>query len=316
MTDLGYGATVTDPNDVTLKRGADSSSKPRAFPLGHLVASRYEIVRVIGVGGLSHVYEAFDTGLGVNVALKVLDPIHAQNAIQLERFRREIQTARKVTHRNVCRIFDLGVERVGSSKRFFLTMELLDGSSLARALHNGRLYTPTEALPIVAQIAEGLQAAHDAGVVHRDLKPANIMLVAPSTSGVSPSNTVPRTVITDFGLAVSHEHTRLTRSDELVGTPAYMAPEQAEPGEITAAADIYALGLIMYEMLSGGRPFETGATPIATVLLRRDVPPQPLRQVVPGVDPGWEAAIHRCLQPDPGDRFPRALDIVASLSRS
>jgi eukaryotic-like serine/threonine-protein kinase len=305
---------VTDPNDVTVKRGAGSSSKPWVFPLGHLVAGRYEIVRIIGVGGASHVYEAFDTGLAVNVALKVLDPIHAQNAVQLERFRREIQTARKVTHRNVCRIFDLGVERVGNSKRFFLTMELLDGSSLAGALRNGRRYTPIEALPIVAQIAEGLQAAHDAGVVHRDLKPANIMLVAPSTSEVNPPNTVPRTVITDFGLAVSHEHTRLTRSDELVGTPAYMAPEQAEPGEITAAADIYALGLIMYEMLSGERPFAAGATAVATVLLRKEVPPQPLRQVLPAVDPGWEATIHRCLQPDPGDRFLRAMDIVTSLS--
>jgi len=314
MTNLGHGAIVTDPDDVTTKRGASTSSTPALFTLGHLVAGRYEIVRVIGVGGASHVYEAFDTGLGVNVALKVLDPMHAQNAVHLERFRREIQTARQVTHRNVCRIFDLGVERVGKRKRFFLTMELLSGSSLDAALRNGRRYTPGEAGPIVAQIAEGLQAAHDAGVVHRDLKPGNIMLVAPSSSGVSPSDTVPRTVITDFGLAVSHEQTRLTRSDELVGTPAYMAPEQAEVGEITAAADIYALGLIMYEMLAGAGPFAAGATPVATVLMRKEVPPLPLRQKVPDVDPRWEAAIHRCLQREPGDRFPRALDIVASLS--
>jgi eukaryotic-like serine/threonine-protein kinase len=304
MTDLGQGATVTDPDDVTTKRGV-GSSKPRVFTPGQLVAGRYEIVHVIGIGGAGRVYEALDTGLGVNVALKVLDPTKAQNAVQLERFRREIQTARQVTHHNVCRIFDLGVERVGNAKRFFLTMELLNGSSLAGALRDGRRYTQTEALPIVAQIAEGLQAAHDAGVVHRDLKPGNIMLV--------PSKTVPRTVITDFGLAVTHEHTRLTRSDEFVGTPAYMAPEQAEAGEITAAADIYSLGLIMYEMLSGVRPFEAGATPVATVLLRKEVPPRSLRQVLPDVDPGWEAAIHRCLQPEPGDRFPRALDIIASL---
>jgi eukaryotic-like serine/threonine-protein kinase len=314
MTDFALRTTVTDPDDLTLKRGVGSSSKTQVFALGYLVAGRYEIVRVIGVGGASHVYEAVDTGLGVNVALKVLDPIHAQNAVQLERFRREIQTARKVTHRNVCRIFDLGVERMGNSKRFFLTMELLSGSSMDVARRKGRRYTAAEALPIVAQIAEGLQAAHDAGVVHRDLKPANIMLVEPSSAGGSPSNTVPRAVITDFGLAVTHEHTRLTRSDELVGTPAYMAPEQAELGEITAAADIYALGLIMYEMLAGVRPFEAGATPVETVLLRKEVPAQPLRQVLPDVDPRWETTIHRCLRPEPGERFARALDIVASLS--
>ena len=284
----------------------------RVFPIGHLVAARYAIVRFIGAGGAGEVYEAFDGGLGVNVALKVLDPIHAQDAVQLERFRREIQSARKVTHRNVCRIFDLGVEKVENTKRFFLTMELLNGTSLAEAPRKQRRYTADETLPIVTQIAEGLQAAHDAGVIHRDLKPGNIMLV-PSSSEPEEPNTASRTVITDFGLALSDEQTRLTRSDELVGTPAYMAPEQSEPGVITAAADIYALGLIMYEMLAGRPPFDVGPTPLATVLLRKDVPPRPLRDLLPDVDPAWEVTIHRCLEREPEDRFARALDVVASL---
>jgi eukaryotic-like serine/threonine-protein kinase len=303
---------VTDPDDVADNSAIGSSSEPRVFPIGYLVAARYEIVRFIGVGGASEVYEAFDGGLGVNVALKVLSPIHAQDAVPLERFRREIHNARKVTHRNVCRIFDLGVETVRNTKRFFLTMELLNGISLAEALEKKRRYFPAEAVPIVAQIAAGLQAAHDVGVVHRDLKPGNIMLV-PSSSEADQPNTGPRTVITDFGLALSDEKTRLTRSDELVGTPAYMAPEQSDPGEITAAADIYALGLIMYEMLAGGPPFAPGPTPLATVLLRKDVPPRPLRDLLPGVDPAWEVTIHRCLEREPEDRFPRALDVVASL---
>jgi eukaryotic-like serine/threonine-protein kinase len=300
MTASGW-AIVTDPDVAN-----------RVFPIGHLVAARYAIVRFIGAGGASEVYEAFDGGLGVNVALKVLDPTQAQNAVQLERFRREIQSARKVTHRNVCRIFDLGVEKVGNTKRFFLTMELLNGTSLAETPQNSRRYSPAEALPIVTQIAEGLQAAHDAGIVHRDLKPGNIMLV-PSSPEADEPNTPPRAVITDFGLALSDEQTRLTRSDELVGTPAYMAPEQSEPGEITAAADIYALGLIMYEMLAGYPPFDAGPTPMATVLLRKDVPPRPLRERLPDVDPAWEITIHRCLELEPEDRFPRALDVVASL---
>jgi serine/threonine protein kinase len=283
------------------------------LPDGHQVASRYEIIRLIGVGGASEVYEAFDGGVGVNVALKVLDPIHAQDAVQLERFRREIHSARKVTHRNVCRIFDLGVERVRNTRRFFLTMELLLGGTLADGLKRGRRYGRDEALPIVVQLAEGLQAAHDAGVVHRDLKPGNVMLVAPSPEAGAASG-APRAVITDFGLALSDEQTRLTRSDELVGTPDYMAPEQMDPGPLTAAADIYALGLIMYEMLTAQRPFPAGATPQATVLLRKQVSPRPLRALLPDIDAAWEITIGRCLERDPDDRFPHARDVIASLS--
>jgi eukaryotic-like serine/threonine-protein kinase len=302
-----------DSDDVAKTPAAGSSVEPRVFPIGHLVAARYGIVRFIGAGGASEVYEAFDGGLGVNVALKVLNPQLAQNAVQLERFRREIQSARKVTHRNVCRIFDLGVERVGNTKRFFLTMELLDGTSLADVIGKGRRYSYAEALPIVTQIAEGLQAAHDAGVVHRDLKPGNIMLVPTSSSEADPANATPRAAVTDFGLALSDEQTRLTRSDELVGTPDYMAPEQTDPGALTPAADIYALGLIMYEMLTGRLPFDAGPTPLATVLLRKDVPPRPIKDLLPDVDPAWDVTIQRCLEREPDNRFPRALDVVASL---
>jgi serine/threonine protein kinase len=274
---------------------------------GHQVAGRYEIIRLIGVGGASEVYEAFDGGVGVHVALKVLDPIHAQDAVQLERFRREIHSARKVTHRNVCRIYDLGVEQVRNGRRFFLTMELLLGGTLADGLKRGRRYSQEEALPIVRQLAEGLQAAHDAGVVHRDLKPGNVVLVS------SEAGAAPRAVITDFGLALTDEQTRLTRSDELVGTPDYMAPEQMDPGPLTPAADIYALGLILYEMLTAQRPFPAGPTPQATVLLRRQVSPRPLRTALPDIDAAWEATIGRCLARDPDSRFSRARDVLAAL---
>jgi len=296
-----------------VKAHVASPPPPPLLPIGHVVAGRYEVMRLIGAGGAGEVYETFDTGLGVNVALKVLNPIHAQNAVQLERFRREIQSARKVTHRNVCRIFDLGVQRVRSRKRFFLTMELLLGSTLAEAIGGGRRYRQEEALPIVTQIAEGLQAAHEAGVVHRDLKPGNIMLVSTATEA-GPAGAAPRAVITDFGLALSGEQTRLTRTDEMVGTPDYMAPEQTDPGVLTPAADIYALGLILYEMLTGQRPFEKGPTPQATVLLRKEVPPRPLRELLPEVDAAWELAINRCLEPEPVDRFAHARDFVAALA--
>jgi serine/threonine protein kinase len=300
-------------NDVVKARLVAPSSAPPVLSVGHLVGGRYEVIRLIGVGGASEVYETFDSALGVKVALKVLNPIRAQSAVQLERFRREIQSARKVTHHNVCRIFDLGVQRVRSKKRFFLTMELLPGRTLADVLSGGRQYRPKEALPILSQIADGLHAAHEAGIVHRDLKPGNIILV-PASLEEGSAGAVPRAVITDFGLAISDEQTRLTRSDELIGTPDYMAPEQSDPGALTPAADIYALGLIAYEMLTAQRPFAVGATPHATVLLRKEIPPRPLREVLPEIDTIWERAIARCLQPRPADRFAHARDFIAGLA--
>ena len=286
------------------------SSARSAFAEGDEVAARYKVVRLIGSGGTGEVFEAMDTALGVSVALKALKPSVAGSAIQLERFRRETQTARKVTHPNVCRIFDMGIHRGAGRDRFFLTMELLAGPSLADRIEQGRPYSPEEALPIAAQIADGLDAAHAAGVIHRDLKPGNIMLLPPPTGRFAQ-----RAVITDFGLALSEDQfdMRLTESDELVGTPEYMAPEQAEPGPATPATDIYALGLILYEMLSKRRPFETAGTALATVLVRRREPPRPLHEVAPEAPAAWAAAIHRCLERAPARRFASAGEVIAAL---
>jgi eukaryotic-like serine/threonine-protein kinase len=291
--------------------GETNGSARSAFAPGDVVAARYKIERLIGSGGTGEVYEALDTALGVSVALKALKPSVAGSAVQLERFRREIQTARKVTHPNVCRIFDIGIQNGSAGlNRFFLTMELLIGPSLADRLEQGDRYVPEEALPIAAQIADGLDAAHAAGVIHRDLKPANIMLLPPPTGRFAQ-----RAVITDFGIALSEDQSemRLTESDELVGTPEYMAPEQAEPGPATPATDIYAFGLILYEMLSKRQPFETSGTALATVLLRRHSPPRPLREVAPDAPAAWEAAIHRCLEREPARRFASAGAAVAAL---
>jgi serine/threonine protein kinase len=279
------------------------------FGADDVVAGRYRIIALLGSGGTGEVYRATDQALGGTVALKTLKHAVAKHPVLLERFRREAQNALRVTHPNVCRLRDIGIHEQGGQKRFFLTMELLEGESLAVALAKRAPFSTAEALPILAQIAEGLQAAHDSSVVHRDLKPGNVMLLP------VPGRDTPRAVITDFGLAINEEQIALglTESSELIGTPEYMAPEQTDAGSATPAIDIYALGIIAYEMLTKRRPFAAGATPIETMLMRRHEKPQPLRAVLPDADAIWDAAVMRCLERDPGRRFVRAADFIAAI---
>jgi serine/threonine protein kinase len=298
-------------SDSDSSRGGGPRSK-LAFAPGDVVAGRYKIVDLVGSGGTGEVYRAADQALGGTVALKTLKHAVAKHPVLLERFRREAQNALRVTHPNVCRIRDIGIHAAGGQKRFFLTMELLEGESLAVHLSKRPPFSTSEALPIVKQIAAGLQAAHDSSVVHRDLKPGNVMLLPPT-----PGRDGPRAMITDFGLAISEEQIALglTESSEIIGTPEYMAPEQTEPGSAAPAIDIYALGIIAFEMLTKRRPWETGATPIATLLQRRHDAPRPLRALVPDGDPVWEAAILHCLERDPARRFARAADFVTAIEQ-
>jgi len=276
------------------------------FAPGDLVSKRYRILRIIGAGGAGEVYAAEDMALGGEVALKTLSPGLAGSPVGLERFRREVTLARRVTHPNVCRIFDLA-EHEGANGRwaFFFTMELLDGTSLAHRLQYGRRMTADEALPLIAQIAAGLQAAHDSGVVHRDLKPGNIMLSGPEGA---------RVVLTDFGLARNQDlgAVTLTETGEMLGTVFYMSPEQVQGTEITPASDIFSLGIVMYEMLTLGLPFED-VNLLATALRRLRMPPTPIRLRAPDLPSRWISVIDRCLAVEPAARFARAMDVVAAL---
>ncbi|MBC8132569.1 MAG: serine/threonine protein kinase [Deltaproteobacteria bacterium] len=294
--------------DGDTRPGPNAAVGAPAFSPGDMVAERYKILRLLGTGGTGEVFAARDTALGVDLALKSLNSAVAGSAVQLERFRREIQSARKVTHANVCRIFDMGVQTRGGQKSFFLTMELLPGQSLARRLATGDVYATGEALGVTEQVAAGLDAAHAAGVVHRDLKPANIMVPLDLA-------TSQRVVITDFGLALSDEQTdiRLTETDELVGTPEYMAPEQGDPGPSTPATDIYALGLIVFEMLTKRSPFDAGGSALATLLKRRHHPPRRLRDIIADIDPAWDETVFRCLDLVPARRFETAGEMILAL---
>ena len=306
---------------------ANLAGDPQAtFPPGTLLAGRFCLVKCLGHGAMGEVYEAEDMELSEHIALKTLLPQIAKEEHYLERFRREVLLARKVTHPNVCRIFDVfrhpadTKQATGSSAGIaFLTMELLEGETLSHYLrapgepNNKKRLTTEESLPLVQQMAEALEAAHRAGVVHRDFKTSNIMLVTAASAELNM-----RVVVTDFGLAHSalsagFGGASLTGSGDLVGTPLYMAPEQVDGGPITAETDIYALGIVLYEMVTGQWPFME-ETAMATARKRLREKPAPPQFLVPDLSRRWNDVIMRCLEREPADRFHNAREVAAALT--
>lgn len=288
---------------------------PLPFPsssslvLGELLAQRFEIVSHLGSGGMGEVYEAQDRDLQTRVALKVIRPDIAANPGAVSRFRREISLARQVTHRSVCRVFDFFPAATTSHGHTvdFLTMEVLRGETLSRYLTREGILSLPAAIPILSQLAAGLDAAHSARVLHRDLKGSNILLTT-DAQGL-------RVVITDFGLARTHyaDNAPHSTSTLAAGTPLYMSPEQLEGGELTPASDLYSLGVLMYEMATGLPPYQ-GQSPLQVVVKRvkEERPPAP-SSVHPSIDPRWESAILRCLAYSPTDRFHSAEELLDAL---
>jgi tetratricopeptide (TPR) repeat protein/tRNA A-37 threonylcarbamoyl transferase component Bud32 len=298
---LGMRATVLDTDAKEVPHGETAPQPDACFAVGAMVGGRYRITRFIARGGMGEVYEAFDAELRVKVALKAAT---RTTGIALERFRREVTLARRVTHRNVCRLFEIGFETMPDGDVPYCTMELLEGDTLSDRLARGPLAID-HARSIVEQVAAGLTAAHEVGVIHRDFKSNNIMLVGD------------RAVISDFGLArsepgVADDRSTLTHEQALIGTPAYMAPEQVESKPVSAATDIYALGIVMFEMVTGELPFR-GSTSMETAVMR-------LKQTAPSargkrgeVPVAWDKAIAKCLEIDPAKRFARASDVAFAL---
>ncbi|HEY3744120.1 MAG TPA: serine/threonine-protein kinase, partial [Bryobacteraceae bacterium] len=272
------------------------------FSSGDKVGNRFEIVRLIGSGGMGEVYEATDLELGETVAIKVLTESASMHGSAVPRFRREVQLARRITHPNVCRLFDLGRHTSPDGDAVFLTMEFLDGETLSQRIKTQKVLTMAEARPIVEQVVAGLAAAHRSGIVHRDLKPSNIMLCAD------------RAVIMDFGLARHGQSTgdpSLTSTGKVIGTLTYIAPEQLTGDAITAKTDIYALGLVMYEMVTGKRPFASENS-LAGANRRLTESALPPRNIVPELNARWQNSILSCLERDPALR-PESAEAVVEL---
>jgi tetratricopeptide (TPR) repeat protein/TolB-like protein len=289
------------------------------FAPGDVLSGRFRVERFIARGGMGEVYAAHDSTLDTEIAVKTIRPEIARHSSAQQRFLREIQLARRVTHPNICRIFDLFEhtpprDAAGSpAPTSFVTMELLKGETLDERLRREGAFSVERALPIVAQMVAALSAAHAAGVIHRDFKTGNVMLLD------GQRDEAPRTVVTDFGLAYSvtagdgSEPPPVSLAGEILGTPGYMAPEQLEGGTVTPATDVYALGIVLYEMVTGARPF-AGNSRIAAPL-RKTSGPTPPREIVPALPAAWNDTILRCLARSAEDRFASADDVLRALTQ-
>ena len=284
-----WSVAVTAPPDAPYPQGEEL--------VGTLLAERYEILELLGQGGMGAVYKARDTELGRLVALKLIRPDLASNPEILLRFKQELILAREVTHRNVIRIFDLG-----QAKGFkFITMEFVEGRDLRAVLRERGKLPPDETVRIIAQVCRALESAHAAGVVHRDLKPQNIML-----------DVKDRVYVMDFGIAHSLETPGMTQTGVLMGTPEYMSPEQAKGIKVDARSDLFALGIIFYEMLTGISPYKAD-TALATLLKRTQERPPPLAEVDAAIPKAISDVVMKCLEIDRDHRYSTAREILEDL---
>jgi tetratricopeptide (TPR) repeat protein len=275
---------------------------------GELVAGRYRVVQLLGRGGMGEVYHVTDGLLNEPAALKTLRADLWHDQALLRRFQTEIQLARKVTHPSVCRVFEVGVHEFTDRSQpplHFFTMQLLHGETLAQRIHRAGRLSAEEAFPLIVHIAEGLQAAHNEGIIHRDFKSGNVIL------------TNNRAVITDFGLAgldpdlaPADSGRSVSAEARIAGTVAYMSPEQMSGGRVTTASDIYSIGIVLFEMATGRLPFEDRHI-IQSAMQRARGQIPPVRVLSPDIDPRWESAIRRCMEIEPSRRFQSASELAA-----
>ncbi len=294
-----------------------------AFSPGDVIERRYRVVRLVGTGAMGEVYQAEDLeidesaseeGSANTVAIKTVRPDLLRSAKALARFKREADLSQRIQHPGVLRIGRVftttmpGDDDAGTVP--CMVMEWLAGETLADRLVDERLIDPDEGVAVACQMASALTAAHRAGVVHRDLKPDNVFLVygGGEDGGI-------RVVLTDFGVARAAKRRKdesLTASNVILGTPEYLAPELLDLEDATPRSDLYTMGLVMFEMLTGKPPFEAD-TPLKMVFMRAQQEPPSPRKHLPDLDRRWEEVILRCLARKPEDRYAEALDLISVL---
>ena len=303
-TVVDYTPDRSNPSDAVTMIDAGTPRSPVPFPSqsveptlppGTLLGQRYEIVALLGEGGMGAVYKAMDRELNRLVALKVIRPELARNKGIIDRFKQELLLAREVTHRNVIRIFDLGE----ADHTKFITMEYVEGEDLRALLSKKDRLSPEEAVDIIQQVCRALDAAHSVGIIHRDLKPQNIM-----------RDKTGRILVMDFGLARTVDGDGMTQTGMLVGTMDYMSPEQALGQNLDQRSDIYTLGLIFYELLMGKRPF-AGDTAIASLIRRTQERVAPIADKT--IPSSVTAIISKCLDKNVAQRYQSASEVLYDL---
>ena len=295
-------ATVA-PGTSVRRTSAPSSNRiappgsAAVFQTGELVGGRYEILQLLGEGGMGAVYKVADRELDRFVALKVIRPELASNPSILARFKQELLLAHQVTHRNVIRIYDLG-EAQGVK---FLTMEFIEGRDLRSLIREKRKFAPEEAVEIIQQVCQALEAAHSVGVMHRDLKPQNIMQDATA-----------RILVMDFGLARTLQGDGMTQTGAIVGTMEYMSPEQALGKDLDQRSDIFALGLILFELLTGKTPFQADSA-LASLIKRTQERAVSVSDIDAQIPAALTGIVSKCLERDLNKRYQTAAAILADL---
>ncbi len=271
----------------------------RELTPGTTFARRYQIIEDLGHGGMGRVYKVFDTEVREKLALKLLNPEIAADEQTIERFRNELKLARTISHRNICRMHDLGREEGA----YYITMEYVSGEDLKSLIHRIGALSIGKAVSIARQICEGLAEAHRVGVVHRDLKPQNIMIDRDGNSRIM-----------DFGIARSVKGKGITGANVMIGTPDYMSPEQVDGKDPDVRSDIYSLGIVLFEMLTGRLPFE-GETPLSIAVKQKsEAPPDP-RKFNPQIPEALKQAVLKCLDKSRDKRYQSAESLSADLQK-
>ena len=284
-----------------LKEPVSGTIKSQTFEVsrGDIFAGRYEIIETLGQGGMGKVFKAFDRKINEVVALKLIRPEIGVNEKAIERFKNELKIARKITHRNICRMHDLGEEGF----IHYITMEHVAGEDLKRFIRRAGTLSSGKAIDIAKQVCEGLAEAHRQGVIHRDLKPQNIMIDQDGNAKIM-----------DFGIARFVDTDRMTGSGVMIGTPEYMSPEQAELKDVDKRADIYSLGIVLYEMVSGRVPFD-GETPLSIAMKHKTEKPRSVREWNTQVSAELAAVISKCMEKPAANRFQSAEELMNELNR-